>query len=174
MFFKELFETMTSGVDVTIVVVKKDEKLTVSLFPKKKDLKDDAQRNLQPIVLSGTPDELDSGFFVSVKKPLQSSSNLIINMKEFETSLEKTKANSKETLEKAKNTGNEKSTKEKVEKLISRADEFENKGNFKGALGILQEARKIADASLHTSLDERINRLKAKCMEGSLFNNLIK
>lgn len=166
MFFKELFEVMTPGVDVFITVRKKDEILTVSLYPKMRVLKDEAQHSLQPIVLSGTPEELDSGFFVSVNQPLKKSSGLLINMREFEASLEKASAKSKENADKTKNTD---SVKEKYGKLMSCSEELENKQKFRESLDVLREARKIAAESQYPEIDERITRMKAKCMQGSLF-----
>ena len=170
MFFKELSNVMTDGTGVSLTVHRLNGCMTVSVFPKVKGLKDDAQKYLLPIVLTGTPEELDAGFFDTVGQPVQKASGMLSSMKSFEASLARVEAERKEAQEQ-KRTADKKADerKAKYEKLIARAETLENEGKNDEALQSLREARTMADGENIAKTDERINLLKAKCMQNSLF-----
>ena len=170
MFFKELSNAMTDGTGVSLTVHRLNGSMTVSVFPKLKGLKDDAQKHLQPIVLTGTPEELDAGFFDTVSQPVQKASGMLSNMKSFEASLARVEAERKEAQEQ-KRTADKKADerKAKYDKLIARAETQENEGKNDDALQSLREARTMADGENIAKTDEHIDRVKAKCMQSSLF-----
>ena len=170
MFFTKLSQSMTSGTSVTMTIHSQNEILTVSVYPKSKGLKDEAKNHLQPIVLTGAAEELDNGFFDAVTKPIQRAAGLLTSMKEFETSLDLVEAQKKETQEQQKNADKQtQDRKAKCDKLIARADTLEDEGKIEEALKILREARAHADEKAGAKLDERINSLKGKLMQSSLF-----
>jgi PRTRC genetic system protein E len=170
MFFKELSEMMTSGTNVSLTVHNQNGILTVSVFPKAKGLKDEAQNHLQPVVLTGNAEELDVGFFDAVRQPVQKASNMLSGMKVFEESLARVEAEKKETQEQKRNVDKQsQARKEKYENFISRADAQETAGKNDNALFLLKEARKIADGENIAKTDAHIDRIKAKCTQSSLF-----
>ena len=57
-------------------------------MPTKKGLKDEAKNNLSPILITGTPEELDQQFINIIKQPLQKATGLLTNMEKFEKSME--------------------------------------------------------------------------------------
>ena len=57
---------MTESVDLTIVIRKTNGQLTVSTLPKSNGLKDEAQNHIVPLTVTGTPQELDTGFLQAV------------------------------------------------------------------------------------------------------------
>lgn len=159
-----------SGSSISLTVHNKNETMTVSVFPKIRGLKDEAQNHLQPIILTGTAEELDSGFFDAVRQPVQKATNMLSGMKVFEESLARVDAEKKKTQEDKRNIDKQaQARKEKYENFISRADTQEAEGKNDNALFLLQKARKIADDENIAKTDERINRLKAKCMQVELF-----
>ena len=170
MFFKELSNAMTDGTGVSLTVHRLNGCMTVSVFPKVKGLKDDAQKYLQPIVLTGTPEELDAGFFDTVGQPVQKACGMLSSMKSFEVSFTRMEAERKEAQEQ-KRTDDKKADerKAKYDKLITRAETQESEGKNDDALKTLREARTMADGENIAKTDERINLLKAKCMQNSLF-----
>ena len=62
MFFTAIHQMMTESVDLTIVIRKANGQLTVSTLPKSNGLKDEAQNHIVPLTVTGTPQELDTGF----------------------------------------------------------------------------------------------------------------
>ena len=170
MFFTQLSQMMTSGTIVNLNVHCKDGNLTVSIFPKVKGLKDEAQKHLQPIILKGTAEDLDEGFFDTVCQPLKKASGLLSGMKSFETSLALVEAERKEVKEQKRATDKKADErKAKYDKLIARADSLEQEGKNDDALQTLREARTMADGENIATTDARIEQVKANCLQSSLF-----
>ena len=170
MFFNDLSEMMATGTVVHLTVHSQNGKLTVSVFPKAHGLKDEAQNHLQPIVLTGTAEELDAGFSNAVREPVLKSTGLLSGMKRFEESLALVEAEKKESQEQKKHA--DKRTQErkaKFDKLIARAETQENEHKNDDALQSLREARTMADGDDLAKTDARIDRVKAKCLQTSLF-----
>ena len=71
MFFTAIHQMMTENVDLTIVIRKANGQLTVATLPKSNGLKDEAQNQIVPLTVTGTPQELDAGFLQTVTRPMQ-------------------------------------------------------------------------------------------------------
>lgn len=95
MFFTQFNQLMAGSVDITLVIHKSATGMTVSVLPKSNGLKDEAQNHIVPLTLSGTPEELDGGFFQIIARPVQKVSGLLTNMAEFEKQADKTAKDSK-------------------------------------------------------------------------------
>lgn len=95
MFFTAIHQMMTESVDLTIVIRKTNGQLTVSTLPKSNGLKDEAQNHIVPLTVTGTPQELDTGFLQAVTRPIQKACGLISNMAQFEAQADKAAASSK-------------------------------------------------------------------------------
>ena len=170
MFFKELSQMMTEGTNISLTVRSRDGLLTVSLLPKAKGLKDEAKNHLQPIVLTGSAEELDAGFFDAVQQPVQKATGLLAGMKSFEESLNRVESEKKEAQEKKKDADRRlQERKTKYDKLIALADSQEAEGKNSEALQTLRDARATADGDNIAKTDARIDQLKAKCMQVELF-----
>lgn len=171
MFFTQVYQMMTEGVDLTIVIRKSAEGLTVSVLPKSNGtLKDEAQNHIIPLTVSGTPQELDTGFLGAVARPVQKTCGLISNMQEFEKQADKAAANSKASKEqKNKETKEEKEKREKYEKHMKKAEELMTAKNYKEAITALGQARLYATPQNQKTVDEKIAAMKAEMNKGSLF-----
>jgi len=91
-------------------------------------------------------------------------------MKRFEESLSRVESEKKEAKEQKQNADKKVlSRKEKYDRLIARAVEQENEEKFDDALQSLREARTMADGDNIAKTDARINQVKAKCMQTTLF-----
>ena len=86
---------MTESVDLTIVIRKTNGQLTVSTLPKSNGLKDEAQNHIVPLTVTGTPQELDTGFLQAIARPIQKTCGLLSNMAQFEAQADKAAASSK-------------------------------------------------------------------------------
>lgn len=173
MFFTQIHQMMTEGVDLTLVMRKAQGQLTVSIMPKSNSLKDGAQNHLVPLTLSGTPPELDTGFFAATMQPMQRVAGLISNMAEFEKQAQTAAASSKAAKEKEQKTSKDtkepkevKEKREKYEKYLKKAEELLAAKNYSDAIMAYQQAGYMLPRSrkrkwMRKSLRQRWNRRRA-------------
>lgn len=62
MFFQSIYQMITAGTDLNINIRKVDNSLSVAVMPRRNSLKEDTRQNMVPLVVNGTPAELDMGF----------------------------------------------------------------------------------------------------------------
>lgn len=167
-FFKEISGLLTEGVELNLTVARSGDKLVVSVLPKVKDVKDEAAKRIIPVVVSGSPDELDREFSAAISSPVQSATGLLTNMKEFEKSTEAAAKNSKSVKaeqDKAKKLADD--NKKKLDKLTKKADEFEKDKKYKNAVACLKQALEFS--ANKSSLESKIQKLEALAGQNSLF-----
>ncbi|MBF0648191.1 PRTRC system protein E [Dysgonomonas sp. GY75] len=171
MFFTQINRIMSQAVDITLVIRKKEGQLTVSAMPKTNGLKDEAQNHIVPLTVTGTPEELDRGFLPTICTPMQKAAGLLANMSNFEQQADKAAANSKAAKElKEKEAKDAKERKEKFEMLMKTAAELESGRKYGEALTNLKQARTFAIPQALKSVDEKINAVRMKMNQGSLFD----
>lgn len=171
MFFTAIHQMMTESVDFTIVIRKTNGQLTVSTLPKSNGLKDEAQNHIVPLTVTGTPQELDTGFLQAVTRPIQKACGLISNMAQFEAQADKAAASSKAAKDaKSKETKEEREKREKYEKLMKKAEELTAARNHREAVSVLTQAKAHANAAQLKEIEEKIKAATAEMNKGSLFD----
>lgn len=171
MFFTAIHQMMTENVDLTIVIRKANGQLTVATLPKSNGLKDEAQNQIVPLTVTGTPQELDAGFLQTVTRPIQKASGLIANMTQFEAQADKAAANSKAAKEaKSKESKEEREKREKYEKLMKKAEEMTTAKNYREALNLLGQAKSHANEAQLKGIEEKIQAVDKEMNKGSLFD----
>ena len=171
MFFTAIHQMMTENVDLTIVIRKANGQLTVATLPKSNGLKDEAQNQIVPLTVTGTPQELDAGFLQTVTRPIQKASGLIANMVQFEAQADKAAANSKAAKEaKSKESKEEREKREKYEKLMKKAEEMTTAKNYREALNLLGQAKAHANEAQLKGIEEKIQAVDKEMNKGSLFD----
>ena len=171
MFFTAIHQMMTESVDLTIVIRKANGQLTVSTLPKSNGLKDEAQNHIVPLTVTGTPQELDTGFLQAVTKPIQKACGLISNMAQFEAQADKAAASSKAAKEaKSKETKEEREKREKYEKLMKKAEELTAAKNHREVINVLGQAKAYATAAQLKEIEEKIKAATSEMNKGSLFD----
>jgi PRTRC genetic system protein E len=171
MFFTAIHQMMTESVDLTIVIRKTNGQLTVSTLPKSNGLKDEAQNHIVPLTVTGTPQELDTGFLQAVTRPIQKACGLISNMAQFEAQADKAAASSKAAKEaKSKETKEEREKREKYEKLMKKAEELTAAKNHREVINVLGQAKAYATAAQLKEIEEKIKAATAEMNKGSLFD----
>jgi PRTRC system protein E len=154
MFFTQINGIMNQGVDITLVIRKKEGQLMVSAMPKTNGLKDEAQNHIVPLTVTGTPEELDRGFLPTICRPIQKAAGLLVNMNRFEQQADKAAINSKAAKElKEKEAKEDKEKKEKYEKLMKSVAELEAGRKYDEALANLKQARTFATPQAVKSVD---------------------
>ncbi|MXN91114.1 PRTRC system protein E [Flavobacterium sp. Sd200] len=95
---------------------------------------DDVRKRLPPIILKGTPAELDGGFFEAVSQPVQETAALFTNMEDYLKQREEAKAASQMQKDKTAKADKDKTDKQKkYEEAMKKVDELEAEGKFKEA-----------------------------------------
>lgn len=170
MFFTQINQLMTQGVDLTIVIRRKENELIVSTLPKSNTLKDEAQHQIIPLTLTGRPTELDAGFLQAIARPIQKATGLLVNMEQFEEQAAKASKESKAAKDaQTKESKEEKEKRERYERFVKKADELIAVQKFDEALINLQQARLSAAGTTIKTVDEKITEVKTKLSQGSLF-----
>lgn len=138
--------------DITITLKRAGDKISVSALPKPADTKSDRFNQLSPVVMTGTPDELDAGFINAISGPIETL-GLAVKADAFNDSLkqaEKSKSGSEKKGE-SKPAAKKPAPKPKPipeaklnlmvhDHLMENYKNALNKGHKKAALAFLHEA----------------------------------
>lgn len=165
--FNEIFELMSDRDILTLVLAKVNGRVSVSVMPSKKGLKDGAKNNLSPMLITGTPEELDQQFIDKIRQPLKRATGLLTNMDDFEKSLEATQAKSKAVAEaKKKEESERKAFTDKMKKVeILYMDK-----KYPEAALLLKEVSEMPGAD-KKQCDTLKNKISIELSSGTLFVN---
>ena len=89
MFFQSIYQMITAGTDLNINIRKVDNSLSVAVMPRRNSLKEDTRQNMVPLVVNGTPAELDMGFLQTILQPIQKVQGLLVNAEKFRKNRQK-------------------------------------------------------------------------------------
>lgn len=170
--FNNFASMLGDGDTLNITITKKGDRIIVSLVPKLAQTKEDIQKKIAPLVLSGTPDELDNGFIDAITGPVLKAAGIISNAKEFEKAAEKAVTNSKTTSKSSSDSNKkaEEDRKAKYNEAIKSADEFEKAGKLREAVVALEDADKYTSRN-HSVIKGRIDKLNKILSKPSLFDS---
>jgi PRTRC genetic system protein E len=87
-FFQQLAQAAAQNVDLTMRIMQKDGKLTLNIMPGAKSV------TIKPILVTGTPQELDAEFFKTIAPGLSEINGIITNIEEVKNDLNKKKPES--------------------------------------------------------------------------------
>lgn len=145
MFFQTIYPMLAAGTDLSINIRRVNDRLSVAVMPRHAGVKDEAQQNLVPLILSGTAVELDAEFLQAIAAPVSRTTGLLTNLETFERQAAKASSESR-----AAKTAQEKESKEarekreKMEKLLKKTDEAVAARRYSEALIWLKQARVLA------------------------------
>lgn len=170
MFFQTIYPMLAAGTDLSINIRRVNDRLSVAVMPRHAGVKDEAQQNLVPLILSGTAVELDAEFLQAIAAPVSRTTGLLTNLETFERQAAKASSESK-----AAKTAQEKESKEarekreKMEKLLKKTDEAVAARRYSEALIWLKQARVLAPAEKQQEIDGRTREVQKLADAGSLF-----
>lgn len=169
MFFEQIYQLISTGTDLSINIRRMNDKLNVAVMPRNNALKEEKQQHMVPLVLSGTPEELDREFLQAVMAPVKKALGILTNLEAFEKAAEKTASQAKpgKTVEKESKEAREK--REKMEKLMKKADDAAAASRFSEAQTWLKQARLLATADKQKEIDAKMREIQRKANAGSLF-----
>ena len=161
---------MSAGTDLNINIRRTDGKLSVAVMPRRTTLKDETGQAIVPLILNGTPMELDGQFLQIITTPLQKAQGILTNLETFEQ-----QARLAATQGKAAGTVNDKKAKEarekqeKMEKLLKRAEEAFTAGRYPEATTCFRQAKVLADTDRQKQIEARIQEVQKESSQGCLF-----
>ena len=79
-FFNQIAQLAIQGKLHLVIIQEANSQLVVSVLLENEQCSDPAKHLLPPLVLRGTAEELDAGFFQSITQPLEETSSLFVNM----------------------------------------------------------------------------------------------
>ncbi|THF53031.1 PRTRC system protein E [Flavobacterium supellecticarium] len=128
-FFQSINALQIEG-DWTITVAHdKENRLVVSVLFFNKKAGDTVKKNILPLILRGTAEELDNGFFQAIQKPIQDTAQLFTNMEAYVKERDKIKIGTEQKNTKAEKTD----IVSPYEKAMKEVDELEAQGEYKTA-----------------------------------------
>ena len=170
MFFQAINRMITAGTDLSFSIRQVNNRLTVAVMPRRTGLKGEAGGQIVPLVLNGTPAELDAELLQAISTPVQKAQGILTNLETFEKQAEQAASQNKgakSPLEKEPKEVREK--REKMEKLLKKADEATACKRYSEALTWLRQAKALAAPDKQKDIDAKMAEVQKKASEGSLF-----
>lgn len=143
-FFKKINELLGEGCTLVMNVAKKGDKLVIGVLPGNPLVKDVAAKNVAPLNITGTPEELDEGFIGAISEPIARVSGLLVDMASFEKAEEETKAKSAML---KKQQEEKKKKEDEFKGFIALARENVEANKFKDAKFCVEKAKASTDNS---------------------------
>ncbi|EJL62801.1 PRTRC system protein E [Flavobacterium sp. CF136] len=133
-FFKSVTALAVAG-DWTISIAEENaDTLIVSVLFHNSRIGDDALKKVPPILLRGTAQELDAGFFGAIAEPVKQTAQLFTNLEQFLKQKQAAKASSQMHKQAAENAGGQISDKQKkYEESMKKVDELQAEGKYREA-----------------------------------------
>jgi len=174
-FFKGLEHLFPGGDWIINIKAEQDGIKTVSVLPVSAKVEDTSVKTLPPMVLKGTPAELDNGFFEAIKTPVEKTIGLFNNLAGYEQALEKAKTESrmekdkqnkdKQAKDKEKAAASEKTT--RYDAQMKKVQELVNQKKIGEAIGQLPKPADFPDKAEEIKTKDK--ELRGMHSELSLF-----
>lgn len=122
---------------------------------------DDARKLIPPMILKGSPEDLDEGFFDSIIAPVEKAAGLFANMEHYMKQLEEARLQSK--MEKDKEDKEKKEKEErrkKYEAAMKKVTELETDKKFGEAIGAMPKAEDYPEQA--EDIKKKISELREK------------
>ena len=159
---------ITAGTDLSINIRRVNNNLTVAVVPRRSGVKDGER--VIPLILNGTPEELDAGFLQAVGTPVQKAQGILTNLEAFEKQAEQAASQSKAARSAAEKESKEvREKREKMEKLLKKAEDAMTGKRYSEALTWLKQAKILALPDKQKEIDVKMAEVQKKASEGSLF-----
>lgn len=173
MFFETIYRMLAEGTELGIHIRRVENRLCVAVMPQREKLKEGAGQSIVPLVVNGTPEELDTEFLAQIARPMEKVQGILINLEAFEKQAEKAAAENKAAQPAAKKeTKEERERREKLEKLLKKADESATARQYSNALIWLRQAERLAPAERQEEIKRKMEEVQRKNDEGSLFASM--
>lgn len=142
--------------------------LIVSLLLDTSFVKDKAAKMIPPLMLKGSENDLDNGFFEAITKPVQQTQTLLLNMQEHLTASDKAQKESRMVKDKQDNDKKEKDSKRKrFDEQMKKVDELAKQKKIGEAIGQLPDLKSFPE--FESEIKKRSQELRSQHSTLSLF-----
>jgi PRTRC genetic system protein E len=142
--------------------------LIVSLLLDTSFVKDKAAKMIPPLVLKGSENDLDNGFFEAIAKPVQQTQALLLNMQEHIVASDKAQKESRMVKDKQDNDKKEKDSKRKrFDEQMKKVDEIAKQKKIGEAIGQLPDLKSFPE--FESEIKKRSQELRSQHGTLSLF-----
>jgi len=173
MFFETIYRMLAEETELGIHIKRVENRLCVAVMPKREKLKEGTGQSIVPLVVNGTPEELDAELLARIARPMEKVQGILMNLEAFEKQAEKAAAESKAAQPAVKReTKEERERREKLEKLLKKADDSASARQYANALLWLRQAERLAPAEQQAEIKRRMEEVQRKADEGSLFASM--
>lgn len=169
-FFQRIAALNLTG-DLKLVITGTPERQRVTLLLVNDKCGDEARKLITPFNLTGTPSELDAGFFEQIEKPMQQASGLMVNLETFQKSLEKTQQESaqvkqaEQAQQKAKD-----ERKKSYDTAMKKVDELEKEKKYREAYAKIPDPEQFPDQA--DVIRKKRTELRAQFTQPGLFDSV--
>lgn len=131
---------------------------------------DNARKLIPPMILKGTTQELDEGFFTSIETPVKQTASLFVNMEAYAKAQEEARLQSRIEKDKEQQQKTQKDTgNKKYEAAMKKVTDLEASGKFREAYAQLPKLTDFPD--YEETITEKKDELMAKFENTGLFQN---
>lgn len=167
-FFAQLATLQVEGDWHITIKAGTHNRMIVSVLFQNEKVGDNARKLIPPMVLKGTTDELDNGFFTSIAQPVKQTAALFVNMEAHAKAQEQARLQSKMEKDKQDNAKKEKEAgNKKYEAAMKKVMELEAAGKFREAYGHLPKPDDFPEQQ--EAINEKKQALSAKFEQPGLF-----
>lgn len=167
-FFKQLAAFQVEG-DWNIKIKSgTHNRMIISVLFHNEKVGDTARKLIPPMILKGTTEELDKGFFETIEKPVKQTAALFVNMEQYAKAQEQAKLQSKiesdkrDAVKREKETGNK-----KYETQMKKVAELDAAGKYREAYAQLPKSADFPEQE--SEIEEKRKELSEKFDQPALF-----
>lgn len=168
-FFQSLFALQVQGDWNITISTAAEGSLVVAVLLKNEGCGDDARHVIPPIILKGTPVQMDEGFFEAVTTPVAATAQLFTNMEAYVKQQEQAQLQSKQQQDRdAKDKTQKDEKKKKYDEQMKKVGELEAEGKFREAWCKVPDPNEYS--GFMDAIRKRKEELAAKFGQASLFD----
>ena len=157
-FFQNICALQAHG-DWRITISGDTGQMIVSALLSNDKVEDSVTRQIPPMILKGTAEELDAGFFDSIQAPVEQTSQLFANMEQYMKTVEETKKQTKMEKNKAHTEDKEQEERQKkYDSLMKKVDGLEEAKKYQEAIAHLPKADQFPEHA--EAIKERLEILR--------------
>ena len=163
-FFSQVAPLLQSGLDLTVTMRMKDDKMVVAVRPQNTRINDKALDMVKPLILEHPVQDLDKDFFETIASPVKTFEDTAVRIKSFEDSVKEAEKNSqakkKADAGKTKQQKDQEKKNEQAKQQVSQAAELFGQEKFKEALTRYKKAKSLNPN--HEGIDKFIADTEAR------------
>ncbi len=165
-FFRQLAGLNLRGNLILNIRVGDGDKIQVSALLRNPALKDKSADAITPMLLQGTPEEMDKGFYTSLKEPLLNTNTFFVNAIQHQESVKSAVKGSTSNNPPSNSAAG--SVKRKFDEKMKKVTELESKNKIGEAIGQMPTIKEFP--AHEKEITAKLNELKTKHGSFTLFD----